>query len=328
MLLLVVLLFSTLGFSFSGTNQYYLFYKPNKMIDNVFDDAKSLGLTVMRTWAFCEGRPQDEGYCFQPALYQYDEKTFQHFDYVVYKAGQNGIKLILTLVDNWGYYGGMDQYVRWLGLNSHEDFYRDPRAKDAYKAYVRYFMERVNSITGVRYKDDPTVYAWELANEPRSGDAQALYSWVDEMAHFIKSISPNQKVTTGSEGGFSSDLVETHKSDAIDLVSFHLYPDHWGWDVERTVNYIREQARIAHNQLGKPVFCGEFGFRDKSRRKEVFSRWYQTFKEEHVDGAAFWILSSRQMDGSLYPDYDGFTVWYPESTDVIDIIQNYSRSLD
>lgn len=28
-------------------------------------------------------------------------------------------------------------------------------------------------------------------------------------------------------------------------------------------------------------------------------------------GALFWILSGKQDDGTLYPDYDGFTVYCP-----------------
>lgn len=28
-------------------------------------------------------------------------------------------------------------------------------------------LDRVNSLTNITYKDDPTIFAWELMNEPR-----------------------------------------------------------------------------------------------------------------------------------------------------------------
>ena len=33
--------------------------------------------------------------------------------------------------------------------------------------YMQSVLTRVNSITGVAYKDDSTIFAWELMNEPR-----------------------------------------------------------------------------------------------------------------------------------------------------------------
>ncbi|MDQ3230824.1 MAG: hypothetical protein M3Q07_03305, partial [Pseudobdellovibrionaceae bacterium] len=44
------------SFYFAGANQYYLFYKSRAMIDEVLEDASRMGLTVMRTWAFCDGQ--------------------------------------------------------------------------------------------------------------------------------------------------------------------------------------------------------------------------------------------------------------------------------
>ena len=309
--------------SFSGTNQYYLFYKPGVMVDDVFTSAKSLGLTVIRTWAFCEGAFHD-GFCFQPQPRAYHEPTFVQLDSVLAKARQNNIKLILVLANNWGDFGGIPQYLNWFGLSNHDDFYRDWRVKETYKAYISYLLNRVNTITGIKYKDDPTILAWELCNEPRSSNLPVFYAWVDEMANYVKSIDPNHLLTTGSEGAIASDVYETHRSAAIDFVSFHLYPDSWGFDQERSNQYIRDHARIARS-LNKPAFMGEFGFRDKSRRRGVYQQWYEILKQEKVEGAAFWLLSGRQLDGSLYPDYDGFTVYVPESTDVIDVIQGYSR---
>ena len=92
-------------------------------------------------------------------------------DYTIYQAGQLGIKLIVTLTDNWTYYGGMDTYVTWRGLNYHDQFYADPTILQWYKNWVGHVLNRVNTITGVAYKDDPAIMAWELANEPECGRA-------------------------------------------------------------------------------------------------------------------------------------------------------------
>jgi hypothetical protein len=56
-------------------------------------------------------------------------------------------------------------------------------------------------------RDDPTILAWELANEPRcNGDfsGSKLQAWVEHTAEFLKSIDPNHMVTVGSEGFFGS----------------------------------------------------------------------------------------------------------------------------
>jgi hypothetical protein len=36
-----------------------------------------------------------------------------------------------------------------------------------YKNFLTALVTRVNTITGVAYRDDPTIFAWELINEPR-----------------------------------------------------------------------------------------------------------------------------------------------------------------
>jgi len=71
-------------------------------------------------------------------------------------------------------------------------------------------LNRTNSITGVKYKDDPTVFSWELANEPRcinaslptSGTCTADTSstGASEMSTYAKSIDSNHMVSIGDEG--------------------------------------------------------------------------------------------------------------------------------
>jgi mannan endo-1,4-beta-mannosidase len=339
-------------FYYNGMNQYYLFYKSHMMVDEVIEDAAAMGLTVIRTWGFCDGVLED-GYCFQPEPGVYDENTFRQMDYVIYKAQQHGIRLILPLVNNWNDMGGMNQYVQWSPTASvHDDFFTDQWCKDTFKAYINYFLNRVNNYTGLAYKDDPTIMMWELANEPRcASDASGttLQNWIDEMASYIKSIDPNHLVSTGEEGFYSggsgwtyngsqgTNYVTNHQSPYIDACSFHLYPDTWGLSRDQSLTWIDEHVKDAFSEIGKPVYLGEFGWevdrnatdaeQQMEERNQVYTDWYNELDETDADGVMFWLLSGHQDDGTLYADYDHFTVYHPEDNATCAIIQNYSDTV-
>jgi len=103
--------------------------------------------------------------------------------------------------------GGIGEYVSWARssgeyLQSKEDFFSSPVCRQLYRNYATTLLSRVNTITGVPYRDDPTIFAWELINEPRvpqdwSGDT--LQSWIAEVSAHIKSIDPAHLLTTGVE---------------------------------------------------------------------------------------------------------------------------------
>ncbi|CAL9096840.1 unnamed protein product, partial [Musa acuminata var. zebrina] len=82
-------------------------------------------------------------------------------------------------------FGGRAQNVQWardagVAVNGEDDFYTNPVVKGYYKNHIQVFimqmivLTRINSFTNVAYKDDPTIMAWELNNEPR---CQADKSW-------------------------------------------------------------------------------------------------------------------------------------------------------
>jgi mannan endo-1,4-beta-mannosidase len=139
------------------------------------------GLNVCCTWAFSDG-----GYrALQTAPFHYDEDVFRALDFVVSEARRHNMRLILSLCNNWEDYGGKAQYVRWgkeagLDLTSEDDFFSDPTIKSYYKAFVEAVVTRINTVTNETYKDDPTILAWELINEPRcpsdpSGDTLQVF---------------------------------------------------------------------------------------------------------------------------------------------------------
>ena len=350
-------------FRFAGSNNYYLMYKSPFMVDDVLETAASQNFTVMRTWGFLDIGNQDgsgsthgiqEGIYFHywdgagPA-YNDGPDGLEKLDYVIYKAGQEGIKLVIPLTNNWSAFGGMDQYVRWIDGTYHDEFYTHPQLRSYYKDWVEHLLTRTNIYTGVQYKDDPAIMTWELANEPRckgSGlyppspdcTTETLVEWADEMSTFIKSIDQNHLVSVGDEGFYCDPLatdwtqncgegVDTLALSAlpnIDVMSFHLYPDHWLKDAAWGTAWIEQHLADAR-QLNKPVMLGEFGLLDKSIRNPVYFEWTNTFMKNGGTGALYWILSGEQDDGTLYPDYDGFTVYC--DSPVCTTLHNFSEMM-
>ncbi len=272
----------------------------------------------------------------------------ERLDFVVAEARKRNLKLILPLVNNWSAFGGMDQYVRWRGGQYHDDFYSDATIKGWYKQWISHLLNRVNTVTGVKYKDDPTIMMWELGNEPRcigSGvyprspacSTQTLISWADEMSTYIKSIDRNHLVSVGDEGFLClpggtdwtdncSEGVDRYAFAAlrnIDAMSVHLYPDAdaWGktpaWGTEWIVKHTQQAKR-----LRKPVYLGEFGTRDKNVRNPVYFEWTRALFFGDTDGALYWILSDVQDNGAPYPDFDGLTVYCPSP--VCTMMSNFS----
>ena len=108
-----------------------------------------------------------------------------------------------AVADNWYPVGGIDQYVEWSPTASrHQDFFTDVGAFELYENTFETLANRVNSITGVAYKDDPTIMAWNLANEARCQgcDSRVMQSWIERVCASFKARDPNHLVGIGYEG--------------------------------------------------------------------------------------------------------------------------------
>jgi cephalosporin-C deacetylase-like acetyl esterase len=166
-------------------------------------------------------------------------------------------------------------------MESVSRFVTNDKAKELYYDHVRNVVSRTNSITGKAYKDDPTIFSWQIGNEPRCfrNDPEGQAAFVDFMwtsAALIKSIDPNHMVSSGSEGSWgcenSMELYEKiHACPDIDYLNIHIWPYNWSWvrestlktnlpiAIENTDKYIDEHLALAA-KYGKPVVLEEFGF--------------------------------------------------------------------
>jgi len=331
-------------YHYAGFNNYYMMVfaadpglKP--YVDEVLEEGAGLGLTVLRTWAFNDGAGQWNALQTAPGVYQ--EYVFEGLDYVLDKADSLGIRLILPLVNNWDDYGGMNQYVAWSPTASaHDEFYTDANCRKYYRDHLSMVLNRVNSINGRLYREDPTIFAWELANEPRchsdsSGDT--LQAWVEEMSAYIKNIDSLHMVTTGSEGyygptgpahnpmgwmgGTGVDYIRNHQPSTIDFCCVHVYPDHWGTSYTQSMGWVSDHIIDTDALLGKPLVLEEFGMQQPLATRDLyFQGWYDQLYASaatggSVGGSNFWILYHDD-----YPDYDGFGIYDPAHTSTLAII--------
>lgn len=255
-----------------------------RQVLDMLDAAVDAGFNTVRTWAYSVGKHQS----LQIAPGVYHEPLFDGLDWVVYQAGLRGVRLILVFTDYWEYNGGVAQYMDWAGVTAptKNAFFTDRECKRLYKANARAVIERVNRYTGIAYRDDPAVFAWELINEPRCRNcARHLQDWIEEMAKYVKSLDANHLLSTGQEGFYAAgakgsvdanpelwalttgqSFVENHDVPEIDFAVAHLWPDNWGvfslggsLGDDFSVDWIRAHERDARELLGKPLVLEEFG---------------------------------------------------------------------
>ena len=120
-------------------------------------------------------------------------------------------------------------------------FYTNEKAQAEYRNVIRTFINRKNTVTGKPYAGDPVIMSWQLANEPRPGNASStpqekeIYvKWIADTAAYIRGLDKNHLVSTGSEGlagsAHDAELFEkAHASKDVDYLTYHLWPKNWGW---------------------------------------------------------------------------------------------------
>src|SRR5690606_11396930 len=108
--------------------------------------------------------------------------------------------------------------------------------KYSYARQAARLVRRINTVNGKRYRNDPTILAWQTANEPRPMRPHAIEAykqWIAETAGQLKSIDPNHLVSIGHEGWVGSEGVavyeQIHADRNIDYLTIHIWPKNWGW---------------------------------------------------------------------------------------------------
>jgi len=300
-------------FKFFGTNIYWLGYDESKynvystndypttfMVDDALSTAQELGATVVRDQSSMSVGCTK---CIEPSLGVFNDDGFQMLDYAISVAKTKGISFIYPLVDQIeGYYHGSKKtFTDWRSVTPSSDFYTNATVIADFKDYINHFLNHVNPYTGVAYKDEPAIMAWETGNElaPTS-------TWTQTIADYIKSIDTNHLVIDGRNGVDSNSLGIS----SVDLYSQHFYPP--------SDSQLIADANLVQ-QNNKAYLTGEYDWTGTNGGDSLTS-FLSSVESNYVSGDIIWSLFGHQNTYGFTPHSDtGFSSWaytlhYPGNT--------------
>lgn len=306
-------------FHFVGAN-LSIMHHPEKRrgAEEVLTAAARDGIRVARVWAFGEGPRKATAWqrahlFFRAGPSDWIPAAPEHLDRVLAIARRVGIRLIVCLSNHWADYGGVPQYLRWAGLpgatlfGGADRYYQSPRTRAAFRAHVERLLSRTNHVTGVAYRDDPTIFAWELMNESKvdtAAGAAARRVWIADMSRLVRRLAPNHLVSAGVS---LYRLVRERREwqavcalPALDFCDGHIYPEETlgNRPPELVDRAIDDFVLIAQHRVKKPFILGEFGVQgqgDEPRRwqgrtrAEWIARVYERLAYDAAAGGLLWI---------------------------------------
>lgn len=289
------------SFKFIGANAIYFgFYQEyGYSIEKAIKTAKENGIKVIRIYVWMDGAT-------------WGGRPFSEYDKVLDIAARNGMYVIVTLTDccrgDWGvtketYFNKVPQcnFASTEGL-------------ELYKRQVESVLNRKNTVNGRLYRQDTTIFAWDLANEPELTyfTNTEINNWEREAVAYIKKIDPDHLVTMGINAGFDFyDANGAHYSaldvPGLDFFSFHYYPNTGSKEEVCISNEYLKLIQFRTEtflSLGKPVVLEEFGRGSQRGLENILQRkvnerelacWLKGYQDEMdttfasgASGVMFW----------------------------------------
>ena len=317
-------------FRFVGANVAVMYRDDDRArMPETLAQAARVGIKVVRVWASGEGGPNDvkpiadfkdwprtHSFRFTPDKWNEEELVF--LDRVLVEAARNGLRVQLCLANWWRDTGGVTQYLRWAGVSGADDdkypfginsekamlFYSNEIARRLYREHVEKIVTRRNSINGLMYRDDPTIFGYELMNEAQcsTGRWAERRAWMAEMSSYLKLLDPDHLIAPGEWGYRSAaerrEWLIDHALPNIDYCDVHNYPRDDGdsfVDSPKALGEFIDNRVAAAYSIRKPLVFGEFGMSNDGYKGVQQVDWYRAYFEHAAragaSGAMFWILT-------------------------------------
>jgi len=281
-------------FRFIGANAIYFgFYDQYDFsIDEAIKTAKENGIDVIRIYL---------GY----GKGTWSARPMEEYDKTLEVAAQNGMYVIAVLTDCCCMGVGESQTEESYYAHVPYCNFTDSKALEIYKIHINNILLRENTVNGKIYRDDPTILAWDVANEPflENFSDSEINNWLSQVTQYIKSIDPNHLLTFGLDASGREYDTEGPYYDALNVPGLDFFSFHYNLPNFFTVSQHLDLIKFRVEKflsMGKPVVLEEFGVGTLRTwgpylDEKSLDKWVQAYKNQMDitfsaggSGAMFW----------------------------------------
>ena len=168
-----------------------------------------------------------------------ENEHLELFDYLLKKLKERDINFVITPIAYWGNGwpepdedtpGFSNKYGKAGSLT-------EPGALKAQQNYLKQFLDHVNPYTGVAYKNESNLIAFEISNEPHhKEEPQEVQEFIEKMVSAMKSTGTNKPIFYNVS--HSIHLAESYFDAGIDGGTFQWYPTGLGFQKELEGNLL------------------------------------------------------------------------------------------
>jgi hypothetical protein len=286
-------------------------YPTHFEVDDALDTAKEMGARVVRSQTL--GDSVGCELCIEPRLGVFNPDAFNSIDYAIKAAHDRGIRLIVTLAGDCATcaLSGPGMYLEWTHQRDFKAFFTDAAVIAAFEKHIAAVLNHKNALTGVQYKDDPTILAWENCNmcglgviwTSPSRDLAPYIPWVDVIGKFIKSVDARH-LYLDTTGFFRYDQ-RALDTKTPDLITFEYYP-HWDTLVssgQKTTPQTFSQDAAAVTGHGKAYIINEFGWdvTNWPTRDDLQAVLHTMESDTNISGDGYWALQAHAENFGWQP---------------------------
>ncbi len=272
---------------------------------DAFESVKQMGMPAIRIFPISIRNANEDPIVPKHILGigKYNEQAMRTFDKLLQLADEIGIRLIVPLVEQHDFFGGAPSYLAFRG-DIIEDFISNPERKmesfynnrqiiEDFKTNLKIFLNRTNTYTGVKYKDEKSVLCWETGNELRG----ATPKWTTEICKFVKNIDSNHLTMDGFHTADARN--ESINDPYVDILTIHLYPN--PYNPQSIIQKLKSNFDRCKGK--KPLIVGEFGFITTNAAADVMDYMI----DSGLSGACLWSLRYHRREGGFYHHLEGWS---------------------